>query len=191
MLLIVYFFFAFLFRVVKVDFSWSKSNLYSMARFLDTAVKLGVLPIMACFLIRFNFAKYPEVHLLTLFLTGVTISVRFFVFIPLHNLLMNQIEIFRGLILILFAVLVTLHTSSSGSLYVPGVYLILLPAVSLTFFLLHRRYYNRVLQNKDVIDDFTFEIQCRVLLEERKKITEKEAIRQMDTDCLAMFRKFE
>jgi hypothetical protein len=58
----------------------------------------------------------------------------------------------------MFAVLCALHKSSSGSLYVPGVYLILLPPVALTFLLLHRRYYNRLLQNKEVIDDFTFEI---------------------------------
>jgi hypothetical protein len=89
MLLVIYFFFAFLFRVVKVDFSWSKNNLYSMARFLDTAVKLAILPIMACFLIRFNYADYAAVHLLTLFITGLTIAGRFFVFVPLHNLLMN------------------------------------------------------------------------------------------------------
>jgi hypothetical protein len=76
-----------------------------MSRFVDTAVKLLILPMMACLLIRFNFAEYPEVYIVILFMSGVSLSARFFVYVPLHNLLMNQIEISRGLMLSLFAFL--------------------------------------------------------------------------------------
>jgi hypothetical protein len=90
---------------VKVDFGWAANNYLGMSRFLETAVKLIILTVMACLLQRFNYTDYPSVYLITLFTAGITIAIRFFIFVPLHNLLMNQLEIFRGVMLALFAIL--------------------------------------------------------------------------------------
>jgi hypothetical protein len=55
----------------------------------------------------------------------------------------------------------------------------------------HRRYYQRLLDNTEIISDFAFEIKCRVLLELRSKVTNKEELRAMDVEHLRMFKKFE
>jgi hypothetical protein len=119
------------------------------------------------------------------------IAIRFFIFVPLHNLFMNQLEIFRGILLALFAVVCGLHKSSGNNLYVPGCLLLMLPFISFAVFLVHRRYYNRLLVNTEIISDFAFEIKCRVLLELRSKVTNKEELRAMDVEHLRMFKKFE
>jgi hypothetical protein len=78
---------------------------------------------------------------------------------------MNYMEIIKGLILCLLAILCGLHEASSGGLYVPLVFVMVFPFIAVSTYLGHRQYVDFALRTRYLEGEFTLELRLRRLVE--------------------------
>jgi hypothetical protein len=93
---------------------------------------------------------------------------------------MNYMEIIKGLILTLIAILCGLHEASHGGLYVPLVFVMIFPLMAVSTYLAHKQYVDFALRTRFLEGEFTLELRLRGLIEKRAQLTDEEELAKFD-----------